>query len=189
MPIRNYGFRKILDHYPEEIVEIFLEYHQYNAGLSRFHKIKYFYNELLQKDISDEKIKKYAEEFSKIMRSKLTDKKYLIKETLDFIKNNQTNYIFHIVSGSEQHELRYLCEKLEIAYYFNSIRGSPTPKNHLVKEILEQNKYKINECILIGDSINDYDAAKINEIQFYGYNNIYLKDIGNKYIETFRKGW
>lgn len=184
MPIRDYGFRKIFETYDKNLVEKLIVYHQYNAGLSRFHKIKYFYNKILQIEIDDNKIQNYADKFSDIMKKELTNKKYLIKETVEFISKNN-NKVMHIVSGSEQNELRFLCNTLDISHYFKSIHGSPTPKNDLVKKILDEEKYNTNECILIGDSINDYEAAIINKIQFYGYNNELLKTNGN-YIQSFK---
>lgn len=184
MPIRDYGFQKIFEKHPKRHIQKLITYHQYNAGLSRFHKIKYFYNNILNKEINDNDINYYADKFSVIMRSKLTNKKYLIKEVVDFIKNNYTNYEMHIVSGSEQNELQFLCKSLNIEKYFNCIYGSPMCKNNLVKNIILANKYISKECVLIGDSINDYDAAKVNNIYFYGINNIELKNISEKYIST-----
>jgi phosphoglycolate phosphatase-like HAD superfamily hydrolase len=50
---------------------------------------------------------------------------------------------------------------------------------------LEKEQYKKCETILIGDSVNDYEAADINGIEFYGYNNLSLKKINNKYLYDF----
>ena len=187
MPIRDYGFRKIFESYTEELVEEFIKYHRLNGGLSRFHKIKYFYNTLLSKDISKEQIQEYADKFTIIMKEQLINKKYLIQDSVDFIKSNHKNYNFHIVSGSEHHELNYLCEKLDLAECFLSINGSPTPKNDLVKNLLEQEQYNKEETILIGDSINDYDAAIINGISFYGFNNEELREKSETYLESYER--
>lgn len=187
MPIRDYGFRKIFENYPEELVEELIKYHRLNGGLSRFHKIKYFYNTLLSKDISKEEIQEYADKFTIIMKEQLTNKKYLIKDSVDFIKSNHKNYNFHIVSGSEHHELNYLCEKLDLAECFLSINGSPTPKNDLVKNLLEQEQYNKEETILIGDSINDYEAAIKNGISFYGFNNEELREKSVIYLESYER--
>lgn len=186
MPIRDYGFRKIFENYPNELVDKLISYHQSNGGLSRFHKIKYFYNELLKKDISEEKIEDYASKFSEIMKEQLINKKYLISQTVNFIEKNYKNYNLHIVSGSEQNELRYLCEKLDVAKYFITIEGSPTPKNDLVKNRLKNESYNSNEAILIGDSINDYEAANINGLKFFGFNNSELKE-KDEYIHGFEE--
>ena len=185
MPIRDYGFREIFEEFDKELVDKLLEYHTLNGGLSRYVKIRYFYNTLLGVEVSDEKVQEYADRFSTIMRAELINKKYLIKETVDFIEKNYQNYNFHIVSGSDEKELNYLCKELDLTKYFKTIEGSPTPKNDLVKKILEKYKYDPKETILIGDSINDYEAANINGMKFYGYNNEKLREMSKVYLENF----
>lgn len=187
MPIREYGFRKIFEEFDKKTVDKLIEYHEYNGGLSRFHKIKYFYNELLNKVITEHDIQVYADKFTLIMKKELSNPKYLIDNSIKFIEQNYTKYNFHIVSGSEHNELNYLCNKLYISNYFLSINGSPTIKNQLVKDLLKKENYSKDETILIGDSINDYNAAHVNGIKFYGFNNIelkYKKDI--EYIEIYK---
>ena len=68
----------------------------------------------------------------------------------------------HIVSGSDQEELRYLCGMLEIRYFFKSIHESSTLKKDLVKLIIENNGYYSSQCVLMVDLFNDYKAAKEN---------------------------
>lgn len=185
MPIRDYGFREIFKKFDKKLVEEFIVYHNTNGGLSRFHKINYFYNEMLKKNISEEEIQNYAKQFTAIMKEQLINPKYLINETIEFIKENYTKYNFHVASGSEHKELNYLCEKLKLSKYFLTINGSPTPKNELVKNILSSNNYKLQETILIGDSINDYEAAKINGIDFYGFNNVELINSSKVYVNNY----
>ena len=167
------------------LVDKLLDYHNKNGGLSRYVKIKYFYNELLNQEISEAEINRYADNFSTLMKKELTDKKYLIAETVKFIKDNYKKYNLHVVSGSDGEELRYLCKALKIDDYFLSINGSPTHKNELVKNVLAANQYSANETILIGDSVNDYDAAEANGLNFYGYNNPALIDKSKKYLENY----
>ncbi|MCK5676918.1 MAG: HAD family hydrolase [Flavobacteriaceae bacterium] len=185
MPIREYGFRNIFKDFEDKLVEIFLEYHNKNAGLSRYVKIRYFYEKLLNQSISNNEVTKIAEKFSVMMRTELINKKYLIKETVEFLDRNHKKFKFHIVSGSDQNELRFLCKELDVEKYFISIYGSPIHKNDLVKNLLEKEKYNKNESILIGDSINDYNAAKINNIDFYGFNNAELKKVSKFYIKEY----
>ena len=187
MPIREYGFRKIFEKFDNELVDKLLQYHNENGGLSRYVKIRYFYEELLNREISEKEIENIADIFSTIMRDKLTDKIYLINETVAFLDKYHTNYNIHIVSGSDDRELRFLCKELDVDRYFISIYGSPTHKNDLVKNILDIYKYKREETILIGDSINDYNASEINGIAFYGYNNSELKSVSEIYLENFKR--
>ncbi len=187
MPTREYGFRKIFEDFNAADVDKLLVYHNANGGFSRFVKIRYFFEEVLKQGISDEKVQEYAESFSKIMKLALVDKKYLITETVDFIIENQGKYNFHIVSGSEHFELNFLCKQLGLKDYFIDINGSPTPKKELVGNLMLQYQYETNDTILIGDAVNDYDAAIINNIRFYGYNNPLLKEISYYYIDSYDK--
>lgn len=185
MPIRDYGFRKIFENFDDSLVNRLIEYHNQNGGLSRFHKIKYFYNELLKQDITEEQVNQYAERFSEVMRNELINPKYLILDSVEFIQKNHQRFNFHIVSGSEHHELNYLCENLGISQYFLSINGSPTPKIDLVKNVLDTYGYQRNDTVLIGDSVNDFEAAEKNGIVFYGYNNSNLHEVSINYLHSF----
>lgn len=83
------------------------------------------------------------------------------------------------MSGSDEKELNYLCKKLSIHNYFNKICGSPTPKIEIVKDLIKNYGINKSSCCLIGDSINDYEAACENSIKFYGVNNEQLEYTDN----------
>jgi len=185
MPIRDYGFKEIFKDFDDGLVNKLLEYHNQNGGLSRYVKIKYFYNKLLKQEISEDKIINYADNFSKIMKIKLVDKRYLIADTLKFIKESYKKYNLHIVSGSDEKELQYLCKELGIDSFFQSVNGSPTHKNILVENVLATNRYIESETILIGDSVNDYDAATENNLVFYGFNNPNLINVSKNYLDNY----
>jgi phosphoglycolate phosphatase-like HAD superfamily hydrolase len=185
MNVRDWGFKEIFKTFEKDKVALLLEYHRENGGLSRYVKIRYFYEEILGLQITEEEVLKYAHAFSLLMKKELVNPKNLIQDSLTFIKENYKTYNFHIVSGSDQEELRYLCKELEIASFFITIHGSPTPKNKLVKDLLEKYDYIKKDTSLIGDSINDFEAAQKNGIAFFGYNNTLLKKIASNYINTF----
>lgn len=185
MPIRDLGFVKIFNQFNKSEVDELLKFHRENGGLSRFVKIKYFFNQIRKEEVSEEVILDYAAKFSIVMRQLLIDPTLLIQDSLQYIKDNYNEFNFHIVSGSEQEELRFLCQELEIDKYFKSIHGSPTSKEQLVRNVIENNNYLKESTLLIGDSYNDLEAAKKNEIRFYGYNNINLMNLEN-YVHSFK---
>ncbi|MEH6679589.1 MAG: HAD hydrolase-like protein [Sediminicola sp.] len=184
MAIRDSGFREIFKGFSDKDVDALVEYHRINGGLSRYVKIRYFFESILKRQITKTEVLKYASQFSDIMREELINPKNLIEDAVLFIKENYSNFNFHIVSGSDHDELNFLCRELGLVNYFLSIDGSPTPKNTLVKSLLEKQKYQLDKTCLIGDSFNDYEAAKLNGVSFYGYNNPSLIDKGN-YIYNF----
>lgn len=185
MAVREEGFRTVLSNYSKPQVEKLLKYHKNNAGLSRYVKFRYFITEVLGKDINQEMVQDFARAYSQIMRRKLIFKKLLNPEVLAFLDRKQDSFNMHIVSGSDGEELRFLCGKLGIKKYFKSIEGSPTPKTKLVSKIVDEYGYSVKKTCLIGDSINDYEAAKENQVIFYGYNSKSLKEKKLNYIESF----
>jgi phosphoglycolate phosphatase-like HAD superfamily hydrolase len=184
--VRDLGFKKVLSAYPDDQVNELMRFHHANGGLSRYVKFRYFFEEVLGQNISEEELLKLANSFSVIMKSLLINPNLLILDSVNFIKHNFEKYKMHIVSGSDQTELRFLCEELELTPYFHSIHGSPTAKKVLVKNVLHEFKFDVKDCILIGDSINDYEAAIYNGIDFAGYNNLNLFSLG-MYIKTFQE--
>jgi len=185
MKIKGDAFVELFEGYSKSKVAKLEKYHYENGGMSRFEKIKYFFNDIINKKISDDDILQWADKFALIIEKKIYTNSNLIDDTLLFIKNNYQNYNFHIVSGSEHKELHKICKHFELDQFFISIDGSPIKKEILIKKILEKYNYKKEETILIGDSMNDYDAASINSVNFYGFNNELLKNYGT-YIKSFK---
>jgi phosphoglycolate phosphatase-like HAD superfamily hydrolase len=169
--VRDKGFETVLRDFPKDEVDQLLSFHRKNGGLSRYVKFRYFFEEIKGEEISEEEINDWAAKFSVIMLNSLKNKSLLIWETNNFIQKNYRNYQTHIVSGSDQTELRELCKSLEIDHFFKSIHGSPTPKNDLVKMLIDKHNYNPTNGILIGDSINDFEAAKVNNLHFQAFGN------------------
>lgn len=172
--VRDLGFEHVLSEFPRDQVAQLLEFHQANGGLSRYVKFRYFFEEILKESITNEEVLVWAERFSVIMKELLVNPNLLIQETLNFVRENQGKYIMHITSGSDQEELRYLCKSMNIDRLFTSIHGSPKPKKDWVKELIDTYKYSVDKCVLIGDSMNDYEAAQYANIHFLAYNNAML---------------
>jgi HAD superfamily hydrolase (TIGR01549 family) len=182
--IKDDAYRFIFRAYETKIVERFIEYHQENGAISRYEKIEYFYTHFLDKKCNQNSLDKYLYEFSTTTLEKLSNKKLLIDNTIDFIKKN-SQYRYHIVSGTDESDLNLLCNTLEIENLFINIKGSPVKKTTLVKNILDIYHYKKGETVIIGDSFNDYEAAINNGLTFYGVNNENLLKNGLNYIHDF----
>jgi len=187
MPIRSKGFEVVLAGYPKEQVDQLMAFHEANGGLSRYVKFRYFFEEIRKESITDQEVLILADKFSEIMLSLLMDQNLLIQDSVSFIRSNWQKFEMHIVSGSDGKELRIINDSLDLSSFFKTINDSPTPKKQLVAAVLADNQYDKKEVILIGDSINDFDAASFNEISFAGYNNTELKKVSGNYIEQFTR--
>ena len=140
----------------------------------------------MRNKITQDKIFFYAEKYKVFILNNLVDKSFIINDTLDYIKEIENTFSMHIVSASDENELKQICKKLELDSFFISIHGSPVTKKENIKRLLKHNKLINEEVVLIGDSINDYEAALDNKIDFVGYNNIKLKNKQIQYITSFK---
>ena len=85
------------------------------------------------------------------------------------------NKIMYIASASSNDELIKAAKALKIIDFFNGILGSPRNKIQSIKEIKNLNKKFLNlDFLLIGDALNDLEAARKNNIKFLGYTNDFL---------------
>ncbi len=185
--IRENGFREIFKNFPENQVDQLMNFHRANGGLSRYVKIRYFYEQVLGESITDTEVELLADQFSKQMELFMYDKSILNPDWLRFMEKEQNNLEHFIASGSDQRELRIICEKLGINHFFQNIYGSPIPKKDLVSKII-QNRIHISrdQFVLIGDAVNDLEAASFNGIDFVGYNSHELASIdGIRYADSF----
>lgn len=178
--VRTEGFRTVLADYPIDEVEALLAYHEANGGLSRYVKFNHFFETIRGEVLTEERLAELVASFSSLMKEKLGDRSYLIQPMVRYIQQHSGNQPMYIVSGSDQTELRYLCQQLGLAEYFQGIYGSPTPKIELVRRIIAENNFPKAKCVLIGDSINDYEAAAENGIDFIGYNNEAVESLSTK---------
>lgn len=185
MKIKGDGFLELFKEHDVKYLNSIETYHYENGGVSRFDKIRYFYENIIRKEISEEEIVSLSEKFGNIITKKLIDKNNLIEDSMKFIISKYEKYNLHIVSGAEHNELNMICKQLDIKNFFLTINGSPTKKSLLVSKVMAEFKYKQSETILIGDANTDLMAANENSIEFYGYNNKTLKKCN--YIESFQK--
>ncbi|WP_208123239.1 HAD family hydrolase [Facilibium subflavum] len=170
IPVKTEAFRQLFSKYPVDKVEELLDYHQKNGGVSRYKKVRYFFEVIMQQEISNEAIQEFCQHYSRLTKEELASKKYLILDAIDFISENFERYNIHIASGADHDDLLYICDTLGISKYFRSIYGSPRAKSEIIKHILHENHYKTCETCLIGDSINDLAAAEDNKLKFFAYN-------------------
>jgi phosphoglycolate phosphatase-like HAD superfamily hydrolase len=185
MPVRDEGFRHVLASYPPDQVAALMAYHRVNGGLSRYVKFRYFFEVIRQEPITEARVLELSAEFSEVMKRLLLNEALLIQDSLDFVRRHYKEVPMHIVSGSDGAELNMICRSLKLDQYFVSIHGSPTPKKQLVADLLADRGYAPASTVLIGDSINDHEAAQVNGIDFIGYNNEVFDRDPYRYVRSF----
>lgn len=159
--VKTYAFYEIFKAYGTEYGVKAKKFHLNNTGKSRYYKFEYIIRNILKLKPSREIISQYDKKFDEIVQKniqKMTPSKHLIY----FLKKKQKLFNMYISTGTPQEKIIKILKEKKILKYFNKVYGSPEIKIHHIAEI-KKNK---NKCIFIGDSFEDYNAAKISNIPF-----------------------
>jgi phosphoglycolate phosphatase-like HAD superfamily hydrolase len=188
--IRFNGFRKLFKDYPQRQVDQLVEYAKLNGGISRYKKIDFFFNTIRREPISLELVNYWADQFSELVTQDVLEARP-VEGSLEFLKKYFSHFDFAIVSGSDQKELREVCKGRGIDSFFKIILGSPTEKKDNIATLLSDFKWERSQCLYVGDSNNDLEAAKKNNIDFIGrssglvdwecYNVKFVSDLSSLY--------
>jgi len=174
--IKGLAFAEVLqDRYPKNYCDKIYQYHMNNGGINRKDKFIFFYKNIAKENVKLSQIEKDLDKFSKIMSQRLFDTNLLIDDSINFIRENQ-ELNFHIISSAESNELDKLANFLDISFLFKSINGSIDDKCKKSLELIEEHSIARNNCLFIGDSVQDKQAADCAEVLFLGYNNMSLED-------------
>ena len=188
--IRFNGFRKLFKDYPQSQIEQLVKYAKANGGISRYKKIEFFFNRIRKEPISSKSVNHWASQFSELVTQDVLEARP-VKGSLEFLEKYFNQFDFAIVSGSDQRELREVCKGRGIDSFFKIILGSPTEKQDNIAALLSDFKWARSKSVYIGDSNNDLEAAKTNDIDFIGrssglvdwegYNVKFVSDLSSLY--------
>ena len=165
--IRFEGFRLLFADYPHNQVQKLVEYAKLNGGTSRYEKIKYFFTAIRGEPITEAGVQVLAKRYSELVKDKVISAKP-VEGSIEFLSCYYNKYDFAIISGSDQEELREVCRIRKIDHYFDEILGSPVNKESNMNSLMEKTEWDNKLCLYIGDSINDLNAARTNNISFVG---------------------
>ena len=98
--IKTEAFVELFKDYPEHIDEI-KKHHINNTGVSRFDKIKYYFNEIIGEPLGEKKYSTYLIRFSEIVLGKVIKADY-VRGADDFLKSNYKKYDLYIAFISLQ---------------------------------------------------------------------------------------
>lgn len=164
--IRIDGFKELFgDEHPAEAVEQLVQYVGMNGGLSRYNKIRYFFEQILDTAIEDARVIELATAYSQIVKDRVIAAP-AVSGAHEFLAAWQGRSTCAIISGSDECELQEVCRARGIADYFVAIMGSPRTKHENILRLLDQMGWRAAECLFVGDSSNDREAANGTGVPF-----------------------
>src|SRR6056300_1510172 len=84
--IRTESFKETFKEFSFHDVSKLVNYHKLNGGLSRYHKIDFFFKNIMKKKITANDYNSFVESYGKYCIDKLCNKSLLIQDSMDFIR-------------------------------------------------------------------------------------------------------
>lgn len=162
------------------------EYHLANGGISRYVKFK-VWNEWLGRSTSADTINDLAQKFAALVVDNVVTSPF-VTGALDAILSAKENALSFIATGTPDHEISEILNRLNLSSSFHEVHGSAKTKSDIIRDILERYNLSSSEVLFIGDAQTDYQAAIVNDLDFFlretEYNSDWFQDKPNI---TYRK--
>ena len=149
----------------EEIVQQIVNFHLNNGGISRFEKFRFFYSDILDRPLSEERFQRLCTQFSCLVVDEVVASPW-VDGAKKFLIQHKKQYMFAIISGTPEDELKEIVRRREMNNFFGSVRGSPKDKVTLLDEIMDEYNLKPKEMVFVGDSETDWRAAQATGVPF-----------------------
>ncbi len=166
--IKTKAFAKMFRSYGTKVEREVVSYHLKHEGISRFKKFRCFYENILKKEITKEKLEHLGEMFTKLVLQGVLESPFMegALETLQQL--DALGVSAYIVSGTPHEEINYIVKEKGLSHFFRAVHGSPRQKAEIIKNILNRNGCQRASCLFIGDAMSDYNAAQETGVCFLG---------------------
>tara|TARA_B110000008_G_scaffold171009_1_gene170700 strand:+ start:1534 stop:2172 length:639 start_codon:yes stop_codon:yes gene_type:complete len=161
--VKSDAFEQLFLPYGKEIAKKVRLHHEGNGGLSRFDKLRLYLSWSGQIP-SKQLINDYADTFSSLVKQKVIDSEWVLGVQKYLAESKNRN--FFLITATPQKEIEEILLTLNIRKYFKEVIGSPTKKHEAIGELLDKFNIDSSQAIMIGDYISDFNAAKINNVEF-----------------------
>jgi phosphoglycolate phosphatase-like HAD superfamily hydrolase len=163
--VKTCAYVSLFEKYGQNIISQVVDYHMRNGGVSRFVKLRTIYDKILKKPLSEDKFKSLSEQFSSIVVDEVVAAPW-VSGAKDFLIRNQSRYIFFVISGTPEDELKGIVHRRKMDHFFDSVRGAPKDKVSLLKEVMIEYHLKPEEILFVGDAETDWCAARETGVPF-----------------------
>lgn len=155
---------------PDTVREQIRAYCDYQGGVPRRDKIRHIEQHILHHSLSEQRLGALCDQFTHEVFEQVVAAPY-IPGAREFIERYHRSCLLFVISGTPQEEMSEVCRQRGISCYFAFVAGSPTSKTAWVSRFLHEYRLTPQETVFVGDSINDFDAARQTGVRFIGVGN------------------
>ena len=162
--VKGEAFVETFDDFPHSAEKV-LEFHRAHGGLTREIKIRQILESLGNESPAESEISNRVSRFSDLVVQRVIEAAE-IPGTYEFLREWSNRCPLYAVSATPDEELQRIMAARGLVPFFQSVRGWPPEKSGLIGQEIASGGFKTSECILVGDSDEDYQAARRSSVPF-----------------------
>lgn len=165
--LKTNAYRALFTNEAPEAVRRILEYHLANGGISRFEKFRWAHREVLKRPLSPERERELGDSFNALVEEAVVAAEW-VPGAREFIEEMRGVLPVFVASGTPEDELRRIVDRRGMSGLFAGVFGSPPKKPEILRRIARSAGAQPAELVMVGDSLNDFDAADAAGTRFVG---------------------
>lgn len=140
-------------------------FHRAHGGLTREKKIRQILELLSNASPSEPEVSVRVSHFAALVVERVIQAPE-IPGTHTFLQEWSNRSPLHAVSATPDEELQRILVARGLTPFFRNVRGWPPKKSELISQEISSGGFDPSQCILVGDSDEDYQAAKRASVRF-----------------------
>lgn len=168
--LKRQAFADLYADEPEEIRRAVVAYLNRRGGQPREVKFRHIEGQILGRDANEARIEELCRRFKADVEHRLL-KAPAIPGALEFLQrwqDRQDSGPFYLLSATPAPELRTIVALRHLTRYFEEVIGAPPDKVTGLRNLLARRQHAAQDTVMIGDTYNDYRAARSNGTLFIG---------------------
>jgi len=159
------AYRHALEEYPKALVEDLVSHHRATGGVSRYLKIERFFYEMHPLPDASGRMRRALDRFASFCERGY-ERMRPRPEALAFAELMGGSSRVHVVSGSDEAELRRVFDAADLRHRFSEVHGSPVGKKTHLARIAAEAGVALDRCLFVGDGWGDWDTATTLDVPF-----------------------
>ncbi|MBT6096178.1 MAG: HAD family hydrolase [Rhodospirillaceae bacterium] len=160
-------YRELFAACSPDAIDAILEINREMGAVSRVMKIERMHRDVLGKPLSAAELEQWAARYVAIVEQAVIDCPE-VPGAEALLKAQAVRSKLFVISGTPEDEMNRIVRARGWERFFVSVHGSPRFKPEIVAELLDVHDLSATDCLFVGDTFTDRDAALAHDIPFVG---------------------
>jgi phosphoglycolate phosphatase-like HAD superfamily hydrolase len=165
--LKRQAFAELYEDEPEENRRAVAAYLGRRGGQPREVKFRHIEGNILGRDAGESRINELCRRFKASVEQRLLEAP-AIPGAFEFLDRWLGCCPLYLLSATPESELKAIVERRGLDGYFRDVIGAPPDKVTGLRNLLSRQGHAARHTVMVGDSYNDYRAARSNGTHFIG---------------------